>query len=128
MTHFFLYLNTLYKTSSATASVVNIITDRPEQFGSEISYIAPNKCTYKISTLSYQVPNPETKHKFEVRQLKDQEPWVIGRAGMMYRDLVPDRLGGGIMASHIRIPTGGPVPDMVHFHTIGFQLIYCYKG
>ncbi|MFT6500996.1 MAG: quercetin dioxygenase-like cupin family protein [Crocinitomicaceae bacterium] len=118
----------LDKTSNALASVVNILTDTPEQFGSETSYVAPNKCRYEIVPLSYQIPKPETKHTFEVRQLRDQEPWVIGRAGMMYRDLVPNRLGGGIMASHIRIPTGGPVPDMVHYHTIGFQLIYCYKG
>jgi len=47
---------------------------------------------------------------------------------MHYRDLVPNRLGGAIIASHIRIPDGGPVPDMVHYHTIGFQLIYCYRG
>ena len=47
---------------------------------------------------------------------------------MHYRDLVPDRLGGAIIASHIRIPDGGPVPDMVHFHRVGFQLIFCIKG
>ncbi|MCH1473922.1 MAG: cupin, partial [Bacteroidia bacterium] len=33
-----------------------------------------------------------------------------------------------IIASHIRIPDGGPVPDTVHYHTVGFQLIFCYKG
>jgi quercetin dioxygenase-like cupin family protein len=37
-------------------------------------------------------------------------------------------LGGSIIASHIRIPDGGPVPDMVHYHTVGFQLIFCYRG
>ena len=80
------------------------------------------------------LPNTEevnfspTQHKFEVRKLQDNEPWVIGRAGMLYRDLLPDRLGGSIIASHIRIPKGGPVPDMVHYHTIGFQLIFCYCG
>ena len=63
-----------------------------------------------------------------VKRLKDEAPWIIGRAGMHYRDLIPDRLGGSIIASHIRIPDGGPVPDMVHYHTVGFQLIYCYKG
>ena len=47
---------------------------------------------------------------------------------MHYRDLVPSRLGGAMIASHIRIPDGGPVPDMVHFHKVGFQLIFCYKG
>jgi quercetin dioxygenase-like cupin family protein len=71
---------------------------------------------------------PETVHSFVVRRLKDQAPWVIGRAGMHYRDLIPDRLGGSIIASHIRIPDGGPVPDMVHYHTVGFQLIFCYRG
>ena len=47
---------------------------------------------------------------------------------MHYRDLIPSRLGGSIIASHIRIPDGGPVPDTVHYHTVGFQLIFCYKG
>jgi len=71
---------------------------------------------------------PSTAHAFMVRRLKDQSPWVIGRAGMEYRDLIPGRLGGSIIASHIRIPNAGPVPDVVHYHTIGFQLIFCYSG
>ncbi len=54
--------------------------------------------------------------------------WVTGRAGMHYRDLVPDRRGGRFIASHIRIPVGGPVPDDVHFHRIHFQLIFCVSG
>jgi quercetin dioxygenase-like cupin family protein len=71
---------------------------------------------------------PPTRHEFVVRRLKDNSPWVIGRAGMRYRDLIPGRLGGSIIASHIRIPDAGPVPDMVHYHTVGFQLIFCYHG
>jgi len=47
---------------------------------------------------------------------------------MLYRDLLPSRVGGNLMVSHIRIPNGGPVPDMVHFHSIRFQLIFCLKG
>jgi quercetin dioxygenase-like cupin family protein len=54
--------------------------------------------------------------------------WVEGRAGMLYRDLVPGRLGGRVIASHIRIPKAGPVPDYVHHHRVRFQLIYCAKG
>ena len=46
----------------------------------------------------------------------------------MCRLLISSRLGGSIIASHIRIPDGGPVPDMVHFHKVGFQLIFCYRG
>ncbi|MXY38344.1 MAG: cupin domain-containing protein [Rhodospirillaceae bacterium] len=54
--------------------------------------------------------------------------WGVGRAGMLYRDLIPEREGGRFIASHIRIPDGGPVPDNVHFHKIRFQMIYNYKG
>lgn len=51
-----------------------------------------------------------------------------GRAGMLYRDLVPTRLGGRYIASHIAIPDGGPVADWVHFHRIALQLIYVRAG
>ena len=54
--------------------------------------------------------------------------WVCGRAGMEYRDLIPDRLGGKVIASHIRLNEGGPVPDYVHYHKIAFQVIYCKQG
>lgn len=54
--------------------------------------------------------------------------WAVGRAGMHYRDLLPSRAGGRFIASHIRIPDGGPVGDYVHFHQVGFQLIYCRRG
>ncbi len=71
---------------------------------------------------------PKVQQGFALRRLSDGAPWVIGRAGMQYRDLVPDRLGGAIIASHIRIEGGGPVPDTVHYHTVGFQLIFCHRG
>lgn len=108
---------------------IHLLTDHPEALaGEESTLIAPNGTTIQLLPRSYHLQRPATQHKFEVRQLQDQDPWVIGRAGMLYRDLIPDRLGGSIIASHIRIPNGGPVPDMVHYHTIGFQLIYCYNG
>lgn len=56
------------------------------------------------------------------------DAWGVGRAGMQYRDLIPGRLGGQVIASHIRIPGGGPVPDYVHYHHVRFQMIYCAKG
>ncbi len=52
----------------------------------------------------------------------------VGRAGMTYRDLIPDRLGGALIASHIRIDDEGPVADYVHFHDVAFQLIFCRSG
>jgi mannose-6-phosphate isomerase-like protein (cupin superfamily) len=57
-----------------------------------------------------------------------EDSWGQGRAGMQYRDLIPGRLGGHFIASHIRIPDGGPVADYVHHHHVRFQMIYCHKG
>jgi quercetin dioxygenase-like cupin family protein len=54
--------------------------------------------------------------------------WQTGRAGMRYRDLIPGRLGGRFVASHIHIPQGGPVADYVHFHQVHLQMIYCWRG
>jgi quercetin dioxygenase-like cupin family protein len=108
---------------------IHLLSDQPENIASgKPETTAPNGTRIKILPRSFQLSTPATQHKFEVRQLQDKAPWVIGRAGMLYRDLIPDRLGGSIIASHIRIPQGGPVPDMVHYHTIGFQLIFCYRG
>lgn len=56
------------------------------------------------------------------------EAWGVGRAGMEYRDLIADRYGGRFIASHIRIPEGGAVPDYVHYHRVRFQFIYCRRG
>lgn len=51
-----------------------------------------------------------------------------GRAGMLYRDLIPGRLGGRYIASHITIPAGGPVADWVHHHRVALQLIFVRRG
>jgi quercetin dioxygenase-like cupin family protein len=94
----------------------------------EMRLVAPNGTTIEIVDANPPLVMPPTRHAFVVRRLKDGEPWIIGRAGMQYRDLVPDRLGGSMIASHIRVPKAGPVPDSVHFHIVGFQMIYCYRG
>ncbi len=54
--------------------------------------------------------------------------WTPGRAGMVYRDLIPGRCRGRVIASRIRIQNGGPVPDYVHYHHVAFQLIFCIRG
>ena len=51
-----------------------------------------------------------------------------GRAGMLYRDLIPRRMGGRYVASHITIPEGGPVSDWVHYHQIAVQMIIVRRG
>lgn len=115
------------KNANCNPPTLHLLTDTPEEF-SNTDLTAPNGTIIKLSPKTYQLHTPQTQHKFEVRKLTNNDPWVVGRAGMLYRDLIPDRLGGSIIASHINIPNGGPVPDVVHYHTIGFQLIFCYKG
>lgn len=108
---------------------LNIRCDDPDGFADgQRTMTSPGGTQVQITEMNPPLIMPQTAHSFVVRRLADQAPWVIGRAGMHYRDLIPDRLGGSIIASHIRIPDGGPVPDMVHYHTVGFQLIFCYRG
>ena len=108
---------------------IRILADDPERFaGGARELVAPNGTRIEIAARNPPLVLPETRHAFVVHRLADGAPWVIGRAGMNYRDLVPGRLGGAMIASHIRIPDGGPVPDMVHYHKVGFQLIFCING
>ena len=119
----------IQKGAPEAPGMLRILTDDPDGFADGVrSLTAPNGTLVEIDELNPPLVMPATEHAFVVRRLADQAPWVIGRAGMHYRDLVPSRLGGAIIASHIRIPDGGPVPDMVHFHKVGFQLIFCIKG
>jgi quercetin dioxygenase-like cupin family protein len=95
--------------------------------GSAIERVSPDgtriECLYEDSALKL----PPLAATFLI-QKANESTWQTGRAGMQYRDLIPDRLGGRYIASHIRIPKGGPVPDYVHHHRIRFQLIYCCRG
>jgi quercetin dioxygenase-like cupin family protein len=107
---------------------LRILTEDPDGFcNGERLLVAPNGTRVEIDDLDPPLVQPQTQHAFIVRRLADKAPWIIGRAGMEYRDLVPSRLGGAMIASHIRVPDG-PVPDMVHFHKVGFQLIFCVNG
>ena len=107
---------------------LRILTDDVGFAEGKKSLTSPGGTQVEVHPLNPPLELPTTEHAFVVRRLANQAPWVIGRAGMQYRDLIPSRLGGSIIASHIRIPDGGPVPDMVHFHKVGFQLIFCYRG
>ncbi len=119
----------LERDSDNPAGVLRLLCNEPGQFaGGETVIVSPGGTRIEIADANPPLVQPETQHSFLVRRLKDSDSWIIGRAGMRYRDLIPGRLGGSIIASHIRIPDGGPVPDMVHYHTVGFQLIFCYRG
>ena len=112
--------------SELSPGIIHLVFDAVASLPSML--VSPGGSTIACRNHIEQAVIPPTRHRFQTRRLVDSDSWVVGRAGMLYRDLIDDRLGGSIIASHIRIPEGGPVPDMVHYHTIGFQLIFCLSG
>lgn len=113
----------------APGAVVRLTCEAPERLaGGAASLISPGGIRVELHAAEATVPRPRAARQHVVTQLAGDAPWSVGRAGMHYRDLLPGRLGGAIIASHIRIPDGGPVPDLVHYHEIDFQLIFCCHG
>lgn len=88
----------------------------------------PNGLIVELADAQPPVDVPTGTQEFVLTRLAGPESWGVGRAGMLYRDLIPSRLGGRFVASHILIPQGGPVPDYVHYHRVRFQMIFCKKG
>ena len=89
---------------------------------------APNGLRVHFVAADPPMRVPPTAQRLVLSRAAGPDAWGVGRAGMRYRDLVPDRLDGAFIASHIRILEGGPVGDYVHFHKIRFQTIFCRKG
>lgn len=105
-----------------TPVVLRLITHRPP------SNIRVPDLTIEWVQHDSTLTVPEGKQEFIISRNAGEEAWSLGRAGMQYRDLIPGRFGGRFIASHIRIPNGGPVPDYVHFHRVRFQMIFCKSG
>lgn len=104
-----------------------------EQLGYRLDMVVPadapreallSNCAESVRLVLKNQPVGETPPPF----IRNNGGWVTGRAGMEYRDLIPGRLDGKVIASHIRIPNGGEVPDYVHYHKVAFQMIYCVAG
>lgn len=96
--------------------------------GGKTDLAAPNGTRIEIVDSDPPLEIPPEAQSLVITRIAETGAFHTGRAGMQYRDLIPDRQGGRFIASHIRIPGGGPVPDNVHFHKIRFQMIFCYKG
>lgn len=90
--------------------------------------VAPDGVRIELVDADAALELPEATQEFVLSRMNGANAWNLGRAGMQYRDLIPSRLGGRFVASHIRIPDGGEVPDYVHFHNVRFQMIYCKSG
>ncbi len=92
------------------------------------AFVAPNGTWIEFVDPDPPLDVPPLKAEFLVTRAGEGPAGGAGRAGMLYRDLIPGRLGGRFIASHISIPTGGPVADWVHFHKIRFQMLVCRRG
>ncbi|MGZ6020707.1 MAG: hypothetical protein ACXWKO_18735 [Phenylobacterium sp.] len=90
--------------------------------------LAPNGTRIEFVDPDPPVEIPPLKPEFLVTRAGDGPDAGVGRAGMVYRDLIPGRLGGRFIASHISIDDAGPLSDWVHFHKIRFQMLVCRKG
>lgn len=88
----------------------------------------PDRLRVEMAALHPPLVVPETTQEFVLTRRSAVSDWHAGRADMLYRDLIPSRLGGRFTASHILIPTCGPVPDYVHYHRVRFQMIFCKNG
>jgi mannose-6-phosphate isomerase-like protein (cupin superfamily) len=107
--------------SGATPVTVRLISDQPAD-----PVVLPGgsvvECHAPVTT--YQLPANRPSVVITHASLDAG----AGRAGMRYRDLIPDRWGGRFIASVITIPHAGPVPDYVHFHRVRFQMIFVKAG
>lgn len=90
--------------------------------------LAPNGVRIRQGALVDAVPWLPVQAAFRSLRPTDDASWHVGRAGLRYQDLIPDRLGGGLIVSRIRLEQAGPLPDYVHYHQVAFQLIYCVQG
>ncbi len=90
--------------------------------------VAPNGTRVDVRPRVPAVVVPPLAASYVLTKLGDDAAWAVGRAGMRYRDLIPDRQGGRFVASHIRVGDGGEIADYVHYHRVRFQMIFCYRG
>lgn len=122
----------LRRGSAEPPGTLRLACDDPAAFsasdGGQPELVAPNGTRIELVEAAPVLAIPPGRNELVVTRAGDESAWVTGRAGMRYRDLIPGRLGGRFIASHIQIRDGGPVPDHVHFHAIRFQMIYCAKG
>jgi len=119
----------LRRESGVAPGVLRIACEDPAALSAASDVLhAPNGTRIELVEWSQPLVIPALREELLVSRAGERATWITGRAGMRYRDLIPGRLGGRFIASHIQIPDGGPVPDNVHFHAIRFQMIFCRKG
>jgi len=89
-------------------------------------YVGPSRLVVEVAGPGAPIASPPAPAFVHTRFA--ETPFHEGRAGLLYRDLLPSRLGGRWVASHIRAARGGPIKDRVHHHAVRLQLIFCLSG
>ena len=90
---------------------INLLCSDPASVDDgKLKLTAPNGTCVNLIEVDLPLNIPNVKQTFVLSKMSDTDQWNEGRAGMLYRDLIPDRQGGYVVASHIRILEGGPVP------------------
>lgn len=119
----------LSRRAAGDPGVLRLLCLQPDRVaGGKRSLVAPNGTRIDIIDADPPLVLPALQSSLVVTRAAAGSVWHAGRAGLFYRDLLPDRLGGRYIASHIRITDAGPVADYVHFHKVRFQMIFCRKG
>ena len=90
--------------SSEPPPTLRLLCSDPAAFGGAPSLVAPNGV--RVLLAPEAVAFPVAEGALEDLTVASLDEWVVGRAGMEYRDLIPGRLGGRLIASHIRITRG----------------------
>jgi quercetin dioxygenase-like cupin family protein len=91
-------------------------------------FLAPGGIRIELVEHPAPIILPPAAQEFVLTRGASDTAWSEGRAGMLYRDLIPGKARGRFIASHIRIPNGGETADYVHYHRVRFQMIYCISG
>jgi quercetin dioxygenase-like cupin family protein len=119
----------LARAASGTPATLRLACTEPDRIAEGTRLlIAPNGTRVEIVEAEPALILPPLVPEFVLSRHDDGAAWTAGRAGMGYRDLIPGRLSGRFIASHIRIAEAGPVADYVHYHKVRFQMIYCRAG
>lgn len=109
------------------AGTIRLLCEDPGPVGGR-RLVAPNGVAIELAPGDAPVEIPPLRAAFTLSRRGDGPAPAPGRAGMVYRDLIPGRQGGRFIASHIATPEGGPAADWVHFHKVRFQMIFCRRG
>lgn len=62
--------------------VIRLLCNEPlKAFGGKTEFTSPSGTRVEVAKADIRTPQPLTQHAFHTRRLRDNTPWVIGRAG-----------------------------------------------